>query len=194
MASLQGAGIFGVELFELPDGSVVLNEIAPRPHNSGHFTIEACETSQFEAHIRAVLDMPLGGTALQVGCSLMVNILGTGNAADTKALTDKAATVPGATLHWYGKAADKKGRKMAHITLVANDLPLLRERVAQLGQQNAIDMLQHVATASIGIIMGSDSDLPTMRAAADVLERLEVWRWKEGGVGQSDSQKENTAG
>jgi phosphoribosylaminoimidazole carboxylase len=174
VASLEGAGIFGVELFELPDGRVVLNEIAPRPHNSGHFTIEACETSQFEAHIRAILDMPLGSTDLQVGCSLMINILGTGNAAETKALIDRAAGVPGATLHWYGKAADKMGRKMAHITLVASNMAALRQRALLLGQENAINMLKHVAGATIGIIMGSDSDLPTMRAAAEVLDGLEV--------------------
>lgn len=174
IASLPGAGIFGVELFELPDGRVLLNEVAPRPHNSGHYTIEACETSQFEAHLRAVLDMPLGSPALRVGCSLMLNVLGCGDVAGTRALTERAAAIPGATLHWYGKAEDKRGRKMAHVTLVAADLPTLRVRVAQLAEERANATVAHAAAGPVGIIMGSDSDLPTMRAAAEILEELEV--------------------
>lgn len=80
IASFDGAGIFGVELFLLPDNkTVLLNEIAPRPHNSGHYTIEACYTSQFEQHIRAVMGLPLGNPDLKVGAAVMVNVLGTGS-------------------------------------------------------------------------------------------------------------------
>lgn len=67
--------MFGVETFLLPDGSVLLNEVAPRPHNSGHYTIEACPSSQYEAHLRAVLGWPLGDTGLRVGAAVMLNIL-----------------------------------------------------------------------------------------------------------------------
>jgi len=70
ITSLEGAGIYGVELFLLADGSVLLNEIAPRVHNSGHHTIEACETSQFEQHIRAIMGLPLGSTAMKVSRDL----------------------------------------------------------------------------------------------------------------------------
>lgn len=171
---LSGAGVFGVELFELPSGQVLLNEIAPRPHNSGHYTIEACETSQFENHLRGILGMPLGSTALRTNCSLMLNILGTGDEAATAALASRAASVPGATLHWYGKASDKLGRKMGHITVVAASLPSLRSRVSNLQSEAANGLLSHVAPGTVGIIMGSDSDLPTMSAAAEILEEFGV--------------------
>jgi phosphoribosylaminoimidazole carboxylase len=65
---MAGAGVFGVEMFLLEDGSINLNEVAPRPHNSGHYTIEGCATSQFEQHLRAILGWPLGDTSLVVGC------------------------------------------------------------------------------------------------------------------------------
>lgn len=76
VACLDGAGIFGVEMFVLPDGSILLNEVAPRPHNSGHYTMDGCVTSQFENHVRAVLGWPLGDTRLNCGASIMLNILG----------------------------------------------------------------------------------------------------------------------
>lgn len=72
----SGAGVFGVEMFLLDDGILQLNEVAPRPHNSGHYTIEACATSQYEQHLRAVLGWPLGDTTLVAGASIMLNILG----------------------------------------------------------------------------------------------------------------------
>jgi hypothetical protein len=71
-----GAGVFGVEMFLLPDGSLLLNEVAPRPHNSGHYTIEACATSQYEAHLRAILGWPLGDPSMVAGAAIMLNVLG----------------------------------------------------------------------------------------------------------------------
>src|SRR5205085_1438053 len=76
MEHLKGAGVFGIEMFLTKDGKVYLNEIAPRVHNSGHYTIEACVTSQFEQHIRAITGLPLGSTEMIVPASVMVNILG----------------------------------------------------------------------------------------------------------------------
>lgn len=76
VSCLDGAGIFGVEMFVLPDGRVLLNEVAPRPHNSGHYTMDGAVTSQFENHVRAVLGWPLGDTSLNCGASIMLNILG----------------------------------------------------------------------------------------------------------------------
>ncbi|EDQ88528.1 uncharacterized protein MONBRDRAFT_9068 [Monosiga brevicollis MX1] len=173
VAALEGAGVFGVELFELEDGRVLLNEVAPRPHNSGHYTIEACEVDQFEAHLRAIVGLPVEGTRLAVGASLMLNILGTGQAADAQALMQTAMSTPGARLHWYGKAGDRPGRKLGHITLVADDISDLRERLVQLSPNTAQEVL-YGAGSRVGIIMGSDSDLPTMQAAARVLDDLNI--------------------
>lgn len=170
IAALEGAGIFGVELFLMPDDTILLNEIAPRPHNSGHYTIEACETDQFENHLRAVLDLPLGGTALKVGAAVMLNILGEGNTQETKKMMQKALAIPGAGIHWYGKGEAKKGRKMAHITFTGHSLFEIKARTAVYGA-----FLGSLSLApSVGIIMGSDSDLPCMKDAADILETFAV--------------------
>lgn len=159
---LSGAGVFGVELFHTDAGAVLLNEVAPRPHNSGHYTIEACECDQFEQLVRCVLGLPLGSTALRVPAAIMVNVLGTpaqeddddatllpsaklaGAAANplwsdpaakqvllasgvaepravqsTWAMCQRALGVPGAAVHWYGKAGTRPGRKVGHITVTA---------------------------------------------------------------------------
>ncbi len=135
--ALPGRGIFGVELFLLPNDDVVLNEIAPRPHNSGHYTIEACETDQFEQHLRACMGLPLGSAELKVGAAMMVNILGEGadEAAEKKvvdAVTTKSLNIPGASIHWYGKGKPTMGRKMGHVTVVAKNKDVLMERVRPL--------------------------------------------------------------
>ena len=133
ISSLDGAGIYGVELFLLEDGSVLLNEIAPRPHNSGHYTIEACVTCQFEQHLRAVLGLPLGDPSLKVGCAAMVNILGdlAGAEGEARAVGQLTAalSIAGASGHWYGKAGCRPGRKMGHITVVADDAAQLKVRL-----------------------------------------------------------------
>jgi 5-(carboxyamino)imidazole ribonucleotide synthase len=119
--AIGGVGIFGIELFLAEDGSVLVNEMAPRPHNSGHYTIEGCVTSQFENHIRAVMGWPLGSTALRAPAA-MANILGdhsgTGSVADYPA----ALANPSAHLHIYGKAESRKGRKMGHVTVLAGSV------------------------------------------------------------------------
>ena len=173
IASLPGVGIFGVELFLLPDDSVVLNEVAPRPHNSGHYTMEACDVDQFEMHLRAVLGLPCPQPTMRVGCALMVNVLGCETMAETKALLQRALAVPGAGVHWYGKAETRVGRKMAHVTVTADNWQALRARCEALGLPESVHDLGSSCPA-VGIIMGSDSDLPTMREAAEVLERFGV--------------------
>lgn len=134
--AFSGAGIFGVEMFwvEGADTPVLLNEIAPRPHNSGHYTMEACVTDQFEQHLRAVLGMPLGDTSMRVGCAVMVNILGEGDMQSTCDLsgTNRALAMPGAAVHWYGKDGCKKGRKVGHLTITANDFETLDSLHASL--------------------------------------------------------------
>ena len=117
--ALDGVGIFGVELFLTADGSLLVNETAPRPHNSGHYTMEACRTCQFENHLRAVSGLPLGAPGFH-SPAVMVNLLGTGAAGPTRlAGIDKALCIPGFSLHLYGKAECRPGRKMGHFTVTA---------------------------------------------------------------------------
>ena len=133
--AVDAVGIVGVELFWLTDGSVVLNELAPRPHNSGHYTIEGCVTSQFANHLRAVLDWTLGPTDLTVPAVAMVNLLGTrAGPAAPRGVTEASAT-EGAFVHLYGKREVRPGRKMGHVTAVGstpNDALTLARRVAAL--------------------------------------------------------------
>ncbi|KAF0124282.1 MAG: 5-(carboxyamino)imidazole ribonucleotide synthase [Elusimicrobia bacterium] len=111
---LSLTGTFCVETFLLPDGKVLVNEIAPRPHNCGHYTLDACETSQFEQHMRAVCGLPLGSTRL-LSPAAMVNILGTG-AGDRLIGAAQALADPAVKLHLYGKQEAHAGRKMGHLT------------------------------------------------------------------------------
>ncbi|MEQ9336493.1 MAG: ATP-grasp domain-containing protein, partial [Miltoncostaeaceae bacterium] len=122
-----GLGVMGVEMFLLPSGEVLVNELAPRPHNSGHYTIEACETSQFENHLRGILDLPLGDVSLRTPAAVMVNLLGStsGPAHPRRA---EALGVPGAHLHLYDKAEVRPGRKMGHITTLGPTAADARER------------------------------------------------------------------
>jgi 5-(carboxyamino)imidazole ribonucleotide synthase len=111
---LQLVGTLCVEAFLLADGTLLVNELAPRPHNSGHYTIDACETSQFEQHLRAVCGLPLGSTRLHSPAA-MVNILGTGE-GDALAGAEEALRAPSVKLHLYGKRLARAGRKMGHLT------------------------------------------------------------------------------
>ena len=104
-------GVLAVELFQCGD-ELYVNEIAPRVHNSGHWTQQGCATSQFEQHIRAVLGLPLGSTEL-VGVSAMVNVIG------CSAINRDLIGIPNAHLHWYGKEVRTK-RKMGHINVIAS--------------------------------------------------------------------------
>jgi len=121
--TLKGSGIFGVEMFVTRDENVLVNEIAPRPHNSGHYTIEACSISQFEQHIRAILNLPLAKPVLLTP-AVMVNIIaeeGTDHSYSIEGIRDVLA-IPGVKLHIYGKKFARKGRKLGHITVVDSDL------------------------------------------------------------------------
>ncbi len=116
---LEGVGIFGVELFLTKSGEVLVNEIAPRPHNSGHYTVEACATSQFEQLIRAVTNLPLGSTKL-LSPAVMVNLLGEagyGGEPVIEGIHD-ALEIPELSFHFYGKTYTKPFRKMGHITVL----------------------------------------------------------------------------
>lgn len=123
LESLQAVGIFGIELFLTPEGKVLVNEIAPRTHNSGHFTLDACEVSQFEQHLRAVCGLPLGNPALRSAGALMVNLLGyeTSSGRDYFAQRQQIAQIPQAYVRWYGKTASRPGRKLGHVTVLLNN-------------------------------------------------------------------------
>jgi 5-(carboxyamino)imidazole ribonucleotide synthase len=117
LTALGVVGVACVEFFVTRDGRVLVNEIAPRTHNSGHLTIEACETSQFEQQVRAVCGLPLGSTRL-VAPAAMANLLGD---CWERGEPDWAAAlaVPGVSLHLYGKREARPGRKMGHLTALA---------------------------------------------------------------------------
>lgn len=124
VGAIDGVGVVGVELFEREDGAILLNEVAPRPHNSGHYTIEGCVASQFENHLRAVLGWPLGATGLVAPAAVMVNVLGASDAPvpPTPDGLIEALAVPGAHVHLYGKRRSRPGRKMGHVTALGPDL------------------------------------------------------------------------
>lgn len=117
MQNLKGAGVFGIEMFATEDGKVLINEIAPRVHNSGHYTIEACETDQFEQHVRAITGLPLGNPEMKVGAAVMKNILGRRQGPAQLTGLAKALKIPNVHVHNYGKAETKVDRKMGHITV-----------------------------------------------------------------------------
>jgi len=120
---LKGVGVFGVEMFLTQDERVLVNEISPRPHNSGHYTIEACVTSQFEQLVRIVSGLPLGSTEL-LRPAAMLNLLGEPNYQGKPTIEGlhHVLNIPGAAFHLYGKMCSKPHRKMGHVTIVDDDL------------------------------------------------------------------------
>lgn len=185
IGAFEGKGVFGVEMFLLKDDSLLINEIAPRPHNSGHYTIEACPLSQYDAHLRAILDLPIPQSALRLRePSIMLNILG-GKTPDSHVkVAKKALESPNASIHLYGKGDARPGRKMGHITITA---PTLAEAEREI--QPLIDFVDEQKGKALGprsepassqgeplvaVIMGSDSDLPVLRAGLEILQKLEI--------------------
>ncbi len=122
--SVNGVGVFGVEMFLTTDDRILFNEIAPRPHNSGHYTIEACYTSQFENLVRAVTNMPLGSAEMQVGAACMINLLGERTGSGIPDDVIETLRVPQVSLHLYGKKDSRIGRKMGHLTATADTIDL----------------------------------------------------------------------
>jgi 5-(carboxyamino)imidazole ribonucleotide synthase len=117
--SLQTVGVFGIELFLTADDKVLVNEVAPRTHNSGHFSMDACVTSQFEQHLRAVCGMELGNTAMICPSAVMVNLLGYEiSQSDYMSKRQQIEQIPQAHVHWYGKTQSRPGRKLGHVTVL----------------------------------------------------------------------------
>ncbi|TXG65997.1 hypothetical protein EZV62_007272 [Acer yangbiense] len=223
VSSLEGAGVFAAELFLTEDGQILLNEVAPRPHNSGHHTIESCYTSQYEQHLRAVVGLPLGDPSMKTPAAIMYNLLGEDEGDHgfylAHQLIGRALGIPGATVHWYDKPEMRKQRKMGHITIVGSSMGIVEARLNSMLKEDSSDsqsegfqimikvfpsrtledlvpellgirnvvvrsltvQLDHSNTVvlldfapRVGIIMGSDSDLPVMKEAARILSMFGV--------------------
>ncbi|KAF2803192.1 phosphoribosylaminoimidazole carboxylase [Mytilinidion resinicola] len=181
VGAFEGKGVFGVEMFLLKNGELLVNEIAPRPHNSGHYTIEACPISQYDAHARTILDLPVPKEGLELRCpAIMLNILG-GKTTDSHVdIAKKADEVGGATTHLYGKGEARKGRKMGHVTVTAPTMseaenriqPLIDAVDEQLGKHT--DAKRSTERPVVAVVMGSDSDMPVLRACFQILERFAI--------------------
>ncbi|SJM87618.1 probable Phosphoribosylaminoimidazole carboxylase [Zygosaccharomyces bailii] len=184
--AFPGCGIFGVEMFYLENGELLINEIAPRPHNSGHYTIDACVTSQFEAHLRAVLDLPMpkNFSSLSTTCTnaIMLNVLGENEKNKELETCRRALETPGASVYLYGKESRPK-RKMGHINMIASSMEECERRLSFITGETKepikISVAQKIDMESsdkpiVGVIMGSDSDLPVMSKACDILEQFDV--------------------
>jgi len=132
-AAFAHVGLLAVEMFQTDNDEILINEVAPRPHNSGHQTIEASYTSQFEQHIRAILDLPLGRTESKVG-GIMVNLVGAENYSGDVVYKniETIMQMEGVTPHIYGKKQTRPFRKMGHVTIVNEDLDVARKIAEQV--------------------------------------------------------------
>jgi phosphoribosylaminoimidazole carboxylase len=177
VAAFEGKGVFGVEMFLLQDNTLMLCEVACRIHNSGHYTIEACGISQFEAHLRSILNLPIPPQSVELRePAIMLNILGGSTPDSHLRLAERALSVPNASIHLYSKGAARPGRKMGHITVTARTM-----HDAETIIQPLIDFMDNPDPSApeanilfrqtksqvkpgptIGVIMGSDSDLKTL--------------------------------
>lgn len=179
--TFEGAGIFGVEMFLLPNGELLINEIAPRPHNSGHYTIDACNTSQFEAHIRSItgLPMPKGFTSLSTSNTnaIMLNILG-GEVLDSELeICKRSLETPHSSVYLYGKTT-RPARKMGHVNIVSSSMEDCEKRLDYI-LGNTLEKPYEIsgeaaAKPLVGVIMGSDSDLPVMSLGCNILKSFGV--------------------
>ncbi|MGH7801650.1 MAG: 5-(carboxyamino)imidazole ribonucleotide synthase [Thermodesulfobacteriota bacterium] len=129
--AVNGVGIFGIEMFILEDKSVLINELAPRPHNSGHYTIEACITSQYENHLRAILGLLLGPPTMIQPSAVMVNLLGNREDIAQVSGMENALSIPGVNLHIYGKRLTRTGRKMGHVTALGQNIEEALEKATR---------------------------------------------------------------
>ncbi|KXS95482.1 hypothetical protein AC578_8799 [Pseudocercospora eumusae] len=197
VSCFEGKGVFGVEMFLLLDGQTLLiNEIAPRPHNSGHWTIEGCLVSQYEAHLRAILDLPLQQEDLELRePSIMLNILG-GDEEDSHLKIARAALAQRRTkLHLYGKGKSRKGRKMGHITVCAPTMSQAERLIQPMielvdeGKPQTPSFARSLSSATgssmttretpeqqplIAVVMGSDSDLPVLQPGLAILNKFGI--------------------
>ena len=147
MTQLNVVGIFGIELFLTADDRVLMNEIAPRTHNSGHYTLDACLISQFEQQLRAVSGLPLGSATMTCPQAVMVNLLGFEiSTSDYGQQRAALSALPNAHLYWYGKGESRPGRKLGHVTVTCdrinspNQLNQLIQQIEELWYPNGFDL------------------------------------------------------
>ncbi|KAJ9092146.1 phosphoribosylaminoimidazole carboxylase ade2 [Naganishia cerealis] len=177
--TFPGCGIFGVEMFLLPDNELLVNEIAPRPHNSGHYTIDACVTSQFEAHVRAVVGLPMPRNVTSFSttntAAIMVNVLGDDVPNKELEACSRALETPHASVYLYGKTTRPK-RKLGHINIVTSSMADAEERLRYImeGRAPILSIQEAKEAPLVGVIMGSDSDLKAMSVGADILKKFGV--------------------
>lgn len=169
-------------------GTLIAHEIASRPHSSAHHTIEASETSQYENHLRAILSLPLGSTDFKVGSATALNLRATPQSAEeVRSVVRRALETKGATVHLYGKkeapgkADSPKGRKVGHITVVGTSDADVSDRIHHiLGPSTFTDdpLIPKPPKSHplplVSVLMGSDSDLPSVRDAARILDQFKV--------------------
>ncbi len=135
LSQLKFIGVLGIELFLTSQAKVLVNEIAPRTHNSGHYTLDACHTSQFEMQLRAITDMPLGSPNLKSSGAVMVNLLGYEDARyNYQNKLAEIANIPQAYVHWYGKKELRPGRKLGHVTVILStaERQLAKELISKI--------------------------------------------------------------
>lgn len=176
--SFPGCGIFGVEMFVLPNHELLINEIAPRPHNSGHYTIDACVTSQFEAHVRAVAGLPLPKNFTSLSTTnthaIMLNVLGGEEKHSELEICRRALETPNASVYLYGKESKPK-RKMGHINVVGSSMEEAQLKLDYImGASKTLPESAKSQKPLVSIIMGSDSDLPVMAVGANILKKFGV--------------------
>ncbi|PNS21669.1 phosphoribosylaminoimidazole carboxylase [Sphaceloma murrayae] len=190
IACFSGKGVFGVEMFLLPDSTLLINEIAPRPHNSGHYTIEACPTSQYSAHLRAILDLPITQKSLELRePSIMLNILGGSNPKSHLEIAELALATERAEVHLYDKGDARPGRKMGHITVTAPSMSacesLIHPLVAAVDAQRAARLglpapttskvpTSNTSSPKVAVLMGSFSDMPILKPGLELLDLLQI--------------------
>lgn len=194
VSHFEGKGVFGVEMFLLRDDTLLVNEIAPRPHNSGHYTIEACPVSQYEAHLRAILDLPLFQEDLELRePSIMLNILGGEDPQSHLLIAREALKHRRTKIHLYGKGEARKGRKMGHLTVCAPTMSQAEKLIQPMidlvdkdkpkksydttsssSPSDTTPVEEPAAAPLVAIVMGSDSDLPVLQPALALLKKFSI--------------------
>ncbi|KAF1356795.1 phosphoribosylamidoimidazole-succinocarboxamidesynthase [Delphinella strobiligena] len=182
VACFSGKGVFAVEQFLLEDGSLLVNEIAPRPHNSGHYTIEACQLSQYDAHLRAILDLPIDQECLELRQpAIMLNILGSASPDSHVQIAERSLrAVPRTSVHLYGKGDARAGRKMGHMTITAATMSKAEKLMQPLIEIND-EVRGKKSTppagssgALVAVIMGSYSDMNVMNVGVNTLKQFNI--------------------
>jgi phosphoribosylaminoimidazole carboxylase len=172
--ALDGVGIFGVEMFLTHDNDVLVNEISPRPHNSGHYTIEACNVSQYEQLLRIMMGYPIKPSTTNMA-AITMNLLGPDDYNGSYELANKQIlmSIPNCHIHMYGKQPSTPNRKLGHVTIVGTNRDELIDKFKKIKNGIYVSPAGQIVESIkpvVGVIMGSISDLPVMQEAVDVLK------------------------